>query len=148
MDRLDRRIVDALQGGIAVCEHPFRTAAAALGLTEDELLGRVSRLIDAGALTRFGPMYNADALGGAFTLAAMRVPAEDFERVAALVNAHPEVAHNYRREHELNMWFVIATGLAGDIAVVIEDIERETGLPVVDLPKLDEYFVGLHLTPL
>ncbi|MGB7541291.1 MAG: AsnC family transcriptional regulator [Burkholderiales bacterium] len=148
MDGLDRRIIDALQGGIAVCEHPFQVAAAMLGLTEGELLGRVSRLIDAGALTRFGPMYNADALGGAFTLAAMRVPPGDFERVAALVNAHSEVAHNYRREHDLNMWFVIATDRPGDIAGVIEDIERDSGYPVVDLPKLDEYFVGLHLTPL
>lgn len=148
MDSLDRRIVDALQSGIPVCERPFQGVAVALDLPEGELLKRVSRLIDAGVLTRFGPMYDAEALGGAFTLAAMSVPEEEFERVAALVNAHPEVAHNYRREHALNMWFVIACERPGDIAEVIGEIERETGRAVLDLPRLDEYFVGLHLTPL
>ena len=148
MDATDRRIIDELQRGIEVCERPFAGIAAALSLDEDELLARMSRLLDDGVLTRFGPMYDAEAMGGAFTLAAMRVPEEDFERVAALVNAHSEVAHNYRREHALNLWFVLACERREDVARVIGAIERETGHAVLNLPKLDEYFVGLHLRPM
>ena len=90
-------------------------------------------------------MFDAAALGGAFTLAAMRVPAHDFERVAALVNAHPEVAHNYRREHPFNMWFVVATERPEGIDEVLAAIERETGYRAIDLPKEREYFLRLKL---
>ena len=143
MDDTDRRIVNALQGGFPVCERPFARAAAGLGLTEDGLISRIARMLEAGALTRFGPMYNADRLGGAFTLCAMAVPAADFERVAAIVNAYPEVAHNYEREHRLNMWFVLAAARAERITEVAREIEGRTGCAVLRLPKLDEYFVEL-----
>lgn len=145
MHQLDRDIVALLQDGVEICERPFRGPAAELGVSEEELLARIERLLAEGVLSRFGPLYNAEEMGGAFTLAAMSVPREDFERVAAQVNAHPEVAHNYEREHALNMWFVVATESAGEIARVIERIEVETGLPVLELPKLEEYFVGLRL---
>jgi hypothetical protein len=65
--------------------------------------------------------------------------------VAATVNALPEVAHNYQREHEYNMWFVLATERPEGIARAIDRIERETGLPVLNFPKLREYFVELQL---
>ena len=138
-------IVDTLQAGIDVVEFPLVRCAAMLGMTEDALVERVGRLLDEGVLTRFGPMYDAEALGGLFTLAALRVRGEDFERVAQLVNAHPEVAHNYEREHQYNMWFVIAAEKPGDVARVIADIERETGYAVLDLPRLEEYRLLLQL---
>lgn len=146
MDALDRRIVNALQGGIAVCERPYAEAAAALGIDEATLLARIDALLADGTLTRFGPLFDAGRLGGAFTLAAMRVPAADFERVAAEVNAFPEVAHNYAREHALNMWFVVATATPEGIDDAIARIEAATGLPVLAFPKEREYFVELRLT--
>ena len=145
MDELDRRIVNALQGGFPLAPRPYAQAAAAIGTGEAELLRRLERLLTDGTLTRFGPLFNADRLGGAFTLCAMSVPPPDFERVCALVNAFPEVAHNYEREHRLNMWFVLASTDPGRIARVIAQIEAATGCPVLDLPKLDEYFVKLEL---
>ncbi|MBX6366892.1 MAG: AsnC family transcriptional regulator, partial [Rhodospirillales bacterium] len=108
IDATDRRIIDALQGGFPLTERPYADAAAALGIEEAELLSRLERLLAEGVLSRFGPLYNAERLGGAVTLAAMAVPRERFEEVAALVNAHPEVAHNYERDDALNMWFVVA----------------------------------------
>lgn len=145
MDDADRTIVNRLQDGIGVCERPFAPIAQSLGIPESEVAVRVERLLAEGTLSRFGPMYNAAAMGGAFTLAAMSVPAGDFDRVAEIVNAHPEVAHNYEREHALNMWFVVATEQPDGIADVIGAIERATGLRVVDLPKLSEYFLDLRL---
>lgn len=145
MDESDSAIVNCLQGGFPLAERPFAVVAAELGLAEEDLIARVRLLLEEGVLTRFGPMYQVERMGGAFSLAAMRVPPEDFDRVAATVNALPEVAHNYEREHEYNMWFVLATERPEGIARAIARIERETGLPVLNFPKLREYFVEFML---
>ncbi len=145
MDDTDRLIVNELQGGFPIVDRPFADAAARLGIDEDDLIERVKRLCADGTLSRFGPLYNAERLGGAVTLAALRVPPSDFERTAAAVNAHAEVAHNYAREDDLNMWFVIATETPDRIKKVIADIEAETGLRVFDMPKLEEFYIGLRL---
>lgn len=145
MDDTDRRIIDALQGDFPICERPFAAAAGMLGLGEDELIARLAMLLADGTLSRFGPMINAERLGGAVTLAAIAVPAERFDEVAALVNAHPEVAHNYARDHALNMWFVLATEWPSRIAEIIAEIEAETALPVLNMPKETEFFIGLRL---
>lgn len=141
----DRRIVNALQGGFPIVERPFLEAAQRLGLDEDALIEAVTRLREDGVLTRFGPMYDAAALGGAFTLCAMAVPEARFHEVADLVNALPEVAHNYRRDHRLNMWFVLGTERPAQIDATIARIEALTGLAVLNLPKLQEYFLELKL---
>lgn len=145
MDELDRRIVNALQGGFPVCERPFAVAAEGLGTDEATLIARLAALRAEGVLSRFGPLWKAEGLGGAVTLAAMAVPPECFEAVAALVNAHPEVAHNYERSHRLNMWFVLAAERPEGIATAIRAIEAETGLPVLNMPREAEYQVGLRL---
>lgn len=141
MDETDRRIVNALQEGFPLTERPFAAAAQDLGIEEAELIERVRRLREEGWLTRFGPMFDADRLGGATALAAMAVPAEDLERVTILVNAHAEVAHNYERQHALNMWFVIACERPEQIYAVIAAIEAETRLRVYAMPKEHEFFV-------
>ena len=145
LSEADRRVVNALLGGFPLVERPFAQVAADLGLDEDELIAAVTRLREDGLLTRFGPMYDAVALGGAFSLCAMAVPEDRFAEVAALVNAMPEVAHNYRREHAFNMWFVLATERPQEIAATIARIEAATGLTILNLPKLEEYFLELKL---
>lgn len=144
-DPVDRAIVDTLQGGFPLDDRPFATAAAALGIGEDDLIARIDRLLADGTLTRFGPLFDAARLGGAFTLAAMAVPQDRFDAVAATVNAFPEVAHNYARDHALNMWFVLATASPDEVEPALARIEAATGLPVLDFPKEREYFVGLAL---
>jgi len=145
LDAVERRIIDALQGDFPVCERPYAEAAARLGLSEGELLDRLQRLLDAHVLTRFGPMYQVERLGGAFVLAALAVPDGRYDEVAALVNALPQVAHNYRREHVLNMWFVLATETQAGIGEAIARIEQDSGLPVFAFPKEREYFVEMKL---
>ncbi|MCE8021821.1 AsnC family transcriptional regulator [Halomonas sp. MCCC 1A11036] len=145
LDAVDRGIVNRLQNGLPLVESPYAAVAAELSLSEGELLYRLERLLEAGVLSRFGPMYHAERLGGGLTLAALEVPEADFERITALVNAFPEVAHNYRREHRLNMWFVLATETPERIGEVIAAIEAATGLAVFNMPKQEEFHVRLHL---
>jgi DNA-binding Lrp family transcriptional regulator len=93
-------------------------------------------------LSRFGPLVNAEAIGGTATLVAMHAPPERFDEVAELVNAHREVAHNYEREHpHLNMWFVLSVAEAGEVDRVLAEIESETGQPTYDMPKQREFRV-------
>lgn len=145
LDDLDRAIVNRLQDGIPLEARPFDAIAAELGITPAGLIARVRRLRETGVLTRFGPFLDAAAMGGAFCLCAMAVPPERFEEVAAMVNAHDEVAHNYERAHALNMWFVLATETESGIARAADAIERETGLAVLRFPKLEEYFIGFRV---
>lgn len=145
LDDIDRRIIDHLQGGFPLCERPYAVAAESLGLEEGELIARLQSLLEKKVLTRFGPMFQVERMGGAFVLAAMAVPETDWERVLAAVNALPAVAHNYRREHDFNMWFVLATETPAGIDDAIAAIEAATGLPVYAFPKEREYFVEMKL---
>ncbi|MEC4750213.1 AsnC family transcriptional regulator [Methylomicrobium sp. Wu6] len=145
MDEIDRRIINALQTGFPISERPYLETARALGLSEQELLDRLDRLLKDQTLSRFGPLYDAEAMGGALTLAAIRVPDERFEEVTNIVNAFPEVAHNYARNHVLNMWFVLATETPAQLQQALISIENQTGLTVYNMPKITEYFVGLKL---
>jgi DNA-binding Lrp family transcriptional regulator len=145
LDATDRALINALQGGFPLCDEPYRAVGEALGLNEDEVLERLRRLLDRKVLTRFGPMYQVERIGGAFVLAALKAPEADYERIAELVNALPEVAHNYRREHALNMWFVLATETREGIPAAIARIEAATGLRVFAFPKEREYFVEMKL---
>lgn len=145
MDDMDRRIINTLQGGFPVCEHPYAVAAEGLGVSEKELISRLRRLLDDKVLTRFGPLFNADRLGGTNVLAAMSVPESDFERIAKFVNLQAEIAHNYRREHRLNMWFVGAGESAEKVEQAFRYIEEISGYPVFRFPKEREFFVELKL---
>jgi DNA-binding Lrp family transcriptional regulator len=145
LDATDRAIINRLQGGFPVCERPYAEAAESLGLGEDELIERIGKLVEAGVLSRFGPLFNADRLGGTAVLAAMAVPEAQYEAVADIVNAQREIAHNYRREHALNMWFVGSADRAESVEAAFVRIEKLTGHPVYRFPKEREYFVELKL---
>src|SRR5512139_3461280 len=115
LDPTEKAVINGLQGGFPLTHRPFRDAGAKLGLSEGELMDCLDCLLAGGQLSRFGPLWNAEQMGGAVCLAAVAVPPERFEEVAGLVNAHPEIAHNYERDHELNMWFVVSAAEPGQI---------------------------------
>ena len=148
IDDVDRRIVNALQGGFPLRERPFRDAAREPGPRR----GRADRGVSTGCattgvLTRFGPLYDAERLGGGVSLAAMAVPQERFDEVAALVNALPEVAHNYEREPRAQ--HVVRAGDRSARAASTTLIARNRGGDRPDgaspCPSCDEYFVGLRV---
>ncbi len=148
LGRVDRAILNAFQGGFPVVEQPFDTAAAALAdhgidITGPELLDRVQRLDEEGVLSRFGALINAEEIGGTATLVATHAPEDSYDEHVELVNAHPEVAHNYEREHpHLNMWFVLSVVDEERVDEVLAEIEAETGEETYNLPKQQEFHVG------
>lgn len=145
LNELDKKLINLLQHGLPVCERPFAQIAEEVGSSEDEVIAHLTALREQRVLTRFGPMFDAACLGGAFTLAALAVPEQDFARVTEQVNSFEQIAHNYKRDHDYNMWFVIATEAKEEIEQVVLAIEEKTGLKVLNVPKLKEFFVGLYL---
>jgi DNA-binding Lrp family transcriptional regulator len=142
---LQRYIINQYQGGVPLTERPYRAMAVTLGCAEDDLVDNLKFLLEEGTLTRFGPLYDAVQLGGGLTLAALSVPTSRYQEVTEKVNAFPEVAHNYRRDHNLNMWFVLATESPQQLGSTLRTISDATGLPVYDFPKQHEFYVGLWL---
>ena len=145
LSALERNFINNFQGNFPLQERPFLSAAKQIDCSEDELIETVKKLKSEKILTRFGPLYDAAELGGGLTLAAISVPEDRYDIVTELVNAYPEVAHNYRREHELNMWFVLATETPIELVQVISSIEKNTGLNVYNFPKQQEFYIGLWL---
>lgn len=145
LDVLDRLILNYLQEGFPIAPEPFRIVAEDLGQSEADLIARLARMKSERLFTRFGPFFDAEAMGGAFCLCAMAVPEAEFDAVATKVNAYPEVAHNYERSHRLNMWFVLATETTAEIEAVAVSLERETGLRVLRFPKLQEFFIRFRV---
>ncbi len=142
MPALEPDLLNDFQRDFPLCPRPFAEIAARLGATEDEVIAGFRALIDDGRASRIGGVVRTGTLG-ASTLAAMAVPAERLDEVAALVGAYPEVNHNYEREHRLNLWFVVTAPDADRVAQVLDEISRRSGLSVHDLPMLDAYFLDL-----
>jgi DNA-binding Lrp family transcriptional regulator len=141
-DELDHRLLDGFQRDFPLQPRPYAALAGELGCSEDEVLARLGSLRDEGVVSRVGAVI-APQRAGWSTLAAMRVPPAHLEEVAAVVSSYPEVNHNYEREHELNLWFVVAAPTRTRVAQVLSDIVYRTSLEVVDLPLEEAYRLDL-----
>lgn len=143
MDATDRNIINRLQRGFPISERPYLEVAKELGIEEEALIQRIDKMLETGLLSRFGPMYNVERMGGIYSLVAMKVPDDDFDRVTVIVNSFPQVAHNYQRDHEFNMWFVLAVESEAEKEHLLARIEALSGYTVYDMPKQREFYVGL-----
>jgi siroheme decarboxylase len=139
---LERRLLNDYQRDISLDPCPFARIAEQLGVSESTLLEMLRRLKAAGVISRVGPVL-APNRAGASTLAAIAVPPPDLVRVAALVSRYPEVNHNYEREHHFNLWFVVTAPDRLRLQQVLDEIRDRSGLPVLDLPMLENYFIDL-----
>lgn len=139
---LEKNLLDGFQKDFPLEPRPYKAIAERLGCDEDTVLDLLRRMRDAGLVTRVGPVF-APHRAGASTLAAMAVPAERLEEVAALVSGYDEVNHNYQREHGFNLWFVAAAPDAARVREVLEEIAGRTGLKVMDLPLEQAFHIDL-----
>lgn len=142
MDKLDQNLLNDFQRDFPLTARPYAELADRLGIGEDDVLDALKRMKGDGTVSRVGAVFRPGAVG-ASTLAAMAVPADRLETVAAQVSALPAINHNYEREHRLNLWFVITTDTPEALHQVIEDIERDTGLSVMNLPMEEDYHLDL-----
>lgn len=142
LDFLDAQLVDGFQRGFPLVPRPFREVARRLGREEGEVIGRYRALLAQGVVGRIGAIVAPNTIG-ASTLAAMRVPPAELERVAGTVSAEPGVSHNYEREHAVNLWFVVTGRDGADVAATLDRIRGATGMAVADLTLLEPFHLDL-----
>ena len=145
-DEIDRQLLDAYQHDFPLTPAPFARIGDDLGLPSSEVLTRYRRLLREGLITRIGVVLAPNSLG-ASTLAAMTVPPEDLEQVAAQVSADSAVSHNYARESDRpghpNLWFVATACDETALDAALKRIETATGLIVRDLRLLEPFHLDL-----
>jgi len=139
---LERAIINRYQHGFPCVSRPYAVIGAAVGCSEAEALAAVRALSARGMLQRVGAVVRSGSVGCS-TLSAMRVPSERLADVAAFVSTIPEVNHNYEREHELNLWFVVAAPNEARLSAVLEEIASTTGIEVLDLRLVEAYHIDL-----
>ncbi len=142
LDALDCRLLNEFQHDFPLTPTPYADLARRLDVGEEEVLARLARLQSAGVISRIGAVLRPNTVG-ASTLAAMHVPAHDLERVARLVSSYPEVNHNYEREHEMNLWFVVTAADAARRDCVLAQIEAASGYAVLSFPLEEDYHIDL-----
>lgn len=134
MDAIDTAILNIIQEKFPLVQRPFAEIGERVGISESECLERVKRLKEEGIIRRLGGVFDSPAMGMVSTLCAMTVPEEDVDMVAAIVNAYPEVTHNYLRSHSLNMWFTVTASDEERKQQIINEIENKSGCRVYSMP--------------
>ena len=142
MGKLTDNLLNDYQHSFPLVSEPFSDLAAQLGTDVATLLNEVRQLKENGTISRIGPVFKPNTVGVS-TLAALSVPAERLDHYAEIVNRFPQTNHNYEREHEINLWFVLTAADQDELDKTIEDIETETGHEVLVLPLLKEYHIDL-----
>jgi DNA-binding Lrp family transcriptional regulator len=140
--KLEQRLLNEFQQGMPLTPNPYADIARQLGVYETTVLETLSRLQTEGVISRVGAVFRPNRVG-ASTLAAMTVPESEVEAVAAIINDFDEVNHNYEREHEFNLWFVVVAEDEDRLQAVLAEIEAACGYAVMDLPLEDEFFIDL-----
>lgn len=139
---LEKRLLNDFQHDLPLTATPYADMAEQLGVSENVVLNSVRKLQDDGVISRVGPVFTPNRIGVS-TLAAMSIPAEELECVARIVSAFPEVNHNYEREHEYNLWFVVTASSVEHLDIVLHEIEQHAEQPLMSLPMLEDYFIDL-----
>ena len=140
--KLEQRLLNEFQNGIPLTSNPWSDIARQLGVYETTVLETFKRLQTEGAISRVGAVFRPNRVG-ASTLAAMAVPPEKLEDIAAIVNGFDEVNHNYEREHDYNLWFVLVAEDEERLQQTLKEIEAVCGYAVLDLPLENEFFIDL-----
>jgi DNA-binding Lrp family transcriptional regulator len=148
LDETDKRLMNLLQSRFPLDPEPFALVASEAELELDDVLARTQRLLDGRIIREITPIFDTRALGYDSMLVAAKVDADNPQRAAQIVNAHPGVSHNYLRTHDFNLWFTIATppdselGLRGTLDALME----ETGATSMrELPTLTLFKINMNL---
>jgi DNA-binding Lrp family transcriptional regulator len=139
---IEKRLIDGWQRGFPLVERPYAAIAKELGIREEQVIDMLASLKKRGILSRAGAVVRPNT-AGASTLVAMKVAPERLDEVAATVSAEASVNHNYEREHELNLWFVVTEKNKDQLKSTLERLERKTGCRAIDLPLQRAYHIDL-----
>ncbi len=140
MDDIDKKILRTVQSKLPIAEKPWAALGEQLDLSEDQVIERLKDLKKRGIIRRIGGNFDSTSLGWAATLCAAKVPEDKFNQFVEAVNAYPGVTHNYRREHEFNVWFTFIAESMDQIDKNLADIAEATGVAdICSMPSVRKY---------
>ena len=142
LDATDRQLIDLYQRDLPVCDRPFLEVSRQLGITEEEVIGRLQVLQGHQVVSRVGPVFE-HSRAGASLLAAVAAPEQQLDLVAARINRAPGVNHNYAREHTYNLWFVMTAPDETVLEERLDELEQQLRLPMLRLPMVEGYHIDL-----
>ena len=146
LDTIDAQLLNRIQDDFPVCERPYAALGEPLGMGEAEVLTRLGAFKESGVLRQVSAIFDTNALGYKSSLVAMRVDADRIADAAAVINSHPGVSHNYRRNHEFNLWFTIAVPHDGSVEWCVQRLGELAGAESTRLlPTLRLYKIGVSL---
>jgi len=144
MDEIDKKILNIIQTDFPVEAEPFEVLGEKIGISEDEALKRVRKLKDDGIIRRIGAVFDTGKLGFASTLCAARVPEERIKKFVETVNSYPGVTHNYRRNHEYNIWFTFMAPTEDEIKRSLTEIGEKTGITdILNMPAKRKFKIDV-----
>lgn len=136
----DKKLLNLLQKGLPLEADPYNSIACAMNCTKHELTERIRALSEAGYIRRLGGTFDTNAMGMSSMLLGAHVPENVFYEVAAYINSHNEVTHNYRRPAHLNMWFTFTTKEEATRAEFIKNLQQKFGITeVLEFPNLKNF---------
>ena len=140
LDEKDREILQMLQNGFPLVSEPYKAIGDKLWIDEYAVISRIVRLIQNGVIRYVGPFFDSRKLGYKGCLAAINVPEERIDEVAAVINRFDEVTHNYLRDGSPNMWFTLITNSPERQQEILNTIKKETKIDEIMLFSSKKYF--------
>jgi len=143
LDDIDKKILNSIQLDFPLVHRPFEELGKSLGLKEDEVISRIKRLQNEGAIRRIGPIISTKKTGGMSTLVAMKVPPERVDEVAGIINEYEEVSHNYLRPSNFNIWFTLSAESGERLDEILNELTDRTGCELRNLPTKRLFKIGV-----
>ncbi len=142
LNEMEKKLINGWQKGFPLTKRPYAKMAADLQISEAQVIELLASLKERGILSRVGAVVRPNTVA-ASSLVAMNIEPDELDYVAGIVCAEPQVNHNYEREGELNLWFVVAAPSLEELHVILARIEKRSGYKTIKLPLTKAYHIDL-----
>jgi DNA-binding Lrp family transcriptional regulator len=146
LDTVNRKLLTIAQKDFPLTSKPYKEIGEELGISGEEVIDRLKKLKEAGYIRRIGGIFSSQNLGYKSTLAACKVDEDNYYQVVEAINKYEGVTHNYRRDHEFNLWFTLIAPTEEKLKKQLTEIENLTGVNVLrELPAKRFFKLGVNL---
>jgi len=145
LDSTDRKILNLYQAEFPLTQRPFAEIGEAVGVSEDEALTRVSRMMEEGYFTGVGLDYDRDSIGESASICALAVAHGQSQKAVAGLECNPNSSQIFIADHAMNIWFTLVADSAPALKESCGEIERSLGWPILRIPIIREFHADFRV---